>query len=104
MSKRQRRNFTPQEKAQILKEHLFEGKPVSQVCEEHGIQPTVFHRWKRQAAENLVVAFDKKGDNRTETMWERKAVKLERKLQEKNEVISELMEEHIALKKSLGED
>ncbi len=104
MSKRERRNFTPQEKAQILKEHLFEGKLISQVCEAHGIQPTVFHRWKQQAAENLATAFDKKGDNRSELKWEKKTNKLERKLSEKNEVISELMAEYIALKKSLGED
>ncbi len=104
MSKRERRNFTPQEKAQILKEHLFEGKLVSQVCEQYGIQPTVFHRWKQQAAENLSTAFDRKGNNLAESKWEKKASKLERKLAEKNEVISELMAEHIALKKSLGED
>jgi transposase len=104
VSKRERRSFSAQEKAQILKEHLFEGKPVSQVCEEHRIQPTVFHRWKLQAAENLAIAFDKRDDNQIESKWEKKAVKLERKLQEKNEVISELMAEHIALKKSLGED
>jgi hypothetical protein len=30
--------------------------------------------------------------------------KLEAKLREKNEVIAELLEEHVALKKGLGED
>mgnify|MGYP003977617329 CR=1 FL=1 len=32
-----------------------------------------------------------------------KIIKLEQKLQTKNEVLSELMEEHVKLKKSLGE-
>ncbi len=91
MSKRERRNFTPQEKAQILKEHLFEKKPGSQVCEKHGIRPTVLHRWRQQAAENLAGAFDKKGNNsREESNWQKKALKLERKLQHENEVLSEL--------------
>jgi hypothetical protein len=34
---------------------------------------------------------------------ERKVSALEEKLARKNEVLSELMEEHVALKKSLGE-
>ena len=104
MSKRIRRNFSPQDKARMLKEHLLENKPVSQICDENGLQPTVFARWKQQLFENSASAFEKKNDNREEARWQKKALKLERKLEKKNEVLSELMEEHIALKKSLGEE
>lgn len=103
MSKRERRNFRPQDKARLIKEHLLENKPVSQICDENNLQPTVFQRWKQQFFENGSAAFEKK-DNREEAQWQKKALRLERKLQQKNEVLSELMEEHIALKKSLGED
>lgn len=103
MSKRERRNFSPQEKARMVKEHLLENKPISQVCDENGLQVTVFQRWKQQLFENSASAFEKK-NNREESRWQKKALKLERKLEKKNEVLSELMEEHIALKKSLGED
>jgi hypothetical protein len=87
----------------MLKEHLLESKPVSQICDENGLQVSVFQRWKQQLFENSASAFEKK-NNHEESMWHKKAVKLERKLEKKNEVLSELMEEHIALKKSLGED
>lgn len=88
----------------MLKEHLVESKPVSQICDENGLQPTVFARWKQQLFENSASAFEKKNNNREEARWHKKALKLERKLEKKNEVLSELMEEHIALKKSLGEE
>ena len=103
MPKRERRNFTPEDKARLIKEHLLENKPVSQICDENGLQPTVFHRWKQQFFENGAAAFRKR-DSREEAAWQKKATRLEKKLQQKNEVLSELMEEHIALKKNLGED
>jgi transposase-like protein len=103
MSKRERRNFSPQDKAQMLKEHLLENKPISQICDENSLHVTVFQRWMQQLFENSASAFEKK-NNHEEVVWQRKVLKLERKLVKKNEVLSELMEEHIALKKSLGED
>ena len=103
MSKRERRNFSPQEKAQILKEHLAEGKPISEICDRYGVHPTLFHRWQQQLFENASSAFEKR-DKGAEARWQKKISKLESKIQHKNEVLSELMEEHIALKKSLGEE
>ena len=37
MTKKTRRKFTPQEKVVILKQHLLEGKAVSDVCDAHGV-------------------------------------------------------------------
>ena len=38
---RQRRNFSGAEKMAILRERLIEKVPISEVCEEHGLQPTI---------------------------------------------------------------
>jgi transposase-like protein len=103
VSKRERRHFSPDEKARILKEHLVEGKAISEICDTYGIHPTVFHRWQQQLFVNAASAFEKK-EKRMEARWQKKVGKLERKIQHKNEVLAELMEEHIALKKSLGEE
>lgn len=98
-----RRNFTPSEKVAILKEHLLERGSVSEVCARHRLQPTIFYRWQKQFFENGVKAFEVSGrKNRVEPM-ERKIEELEDKLTRKNEVVSELMEVHLRLKKSLGE-
>ena len=47
-----RKNYSPEEKLSILKRHLVEGVPVSDLCDEHGPQPTVFHHWQKKFFEN----------------------------------------------------
>ena len=54
--KRQRRQFTPEVKATILRRHLADKVPVSDLCDEYQIQPTLFYLWQRQALEHLSVA------------------------------------------------
>ena len=101
MSKK-RKNYTPEEKVRLLKEHLVNGIAVSQICEENQLQPTVFYRWQRQFFEQGAAAF-KKDRNKERTRLEKKIASLEEKVSKKNEVLGELMEAHIDLKKSLGE-
>jgi transposase-like protein len=99
-----RRHFTPQEKVAIVKRHLLEGVPVSNLCDEFDINPTRFYQWQRLLFENAHLAFDNgRKSKAVEDAKERKIEQLEAKLQRKNEVLVELMEEHTALKKSLGE-
>jgi transposase len=102
MSKKKRRNFSPDEKVSILKKHLLEKMPVSDLCDRYDLHPTVFNRWMKEFFENAALAFQKQRDTQTQTL-ERKVAQLEGKLTKKNEVLSELMEEHVKLKKNLGE-
>ena len=99
---KKRKNYTSQEKVSILKEHLLEKAPVSDLCDKYDLHPTVFYRWQKEFFEKSVGAFDNPRDTRS-TKLEHKVKDLEDKLARKNEVLSELMEEHVALKKSLGE-
>jgi transposase len=102
--KQTRRHFTPQEKAAIVKRHLLEGVPVSNLCDEFQINPTLFYQWQRLLFENAHVAFDNgRKPKAVEDAKDQKIEKLEAKLQRKNEVLAELMEEHTQLKKNLGE-
>jgi transposase-like protein len=99
-----RRHFTPQEKVAILKRHLLEKTPVSDLCDEFGIAPNLFYRWQKEFFENGHLAFDNgRKDKALEATKDRKIEQLEAKLQRKNEVLGELMEEHVQLKKELGE-
>lgn len=102
MSKKPRRYFSPEQKVRILREHFLEEVPVSDICDRHGLHPTVFHRWMKEFFENGALAFQKENGTRTKSL-EKKVAKLEGKLSQKNEVLSELMEEHVHLKKTLGE-
>ena len=102
MSKKTRKRFTPQEKGAILRLHLLEQTPISDLCDQHGIHPTMFYRWQKEFFENAAAAFEPHARRAGDTK-DRRIAFLERKLQCKNEVLSELMEEHIKLKKELGE-
>lgn len=101
--KKARRNYTPQEKVAMLRRHLIEKVPLSEICDKNQLQPTVFHRWMREFFENGAVAFEPQGSEKKQDRQQRRIQQLEEKLQTKNEVLAELMEEHVILKKSLGE-
>ena len=100
--RKKRKNYTAQEKVAILKRHLVDQIPVSDLCDKYQLQPTVFYRWLKEFFENGAAAFEK-DNSRQKKAEEKRIEKLEAKLQTKNEVLSELMEEHIQLKKELGE-
>jgi transposase-like protein len=100
--KKQRKHHTGEEKVAILRRHLLEKEPVSQLCDELGLQPTVFYRWQKEFFENGATAFQKKA--RTKPQAEQERIEhLEKKIRTKDEVLAELMAEHVALKKSHGE-
>ena len=100
---RRRKNYTPEEKVAVLKRHLVENVPVSDLCDELGLNPNVFYSWQKQFFENGAAAFQRKGKRKSPTPEARKIEKLEAKLTQKNEVLAELMQEHVQLKKELGE-
>jgi transposase-like protein len=100
-----RRHFTPEQKIAVLRRHLLEQVPVSQLCDELGIAPSLFYLWQRDLFENGHLLFTRNGRHadKAEAAKEQKIEALEAKLRRKDEVLGELMEEHVALKKSLGE-
>jgi transposase len=101
---KQRRHFSGTDKVAILKQHLVEKTPVSDLCDKHDIYPTQFYAWLKEFFENGHTAFDNgRKSKAVDDGKDRKIEQLEAKLTRKNEVLSELMEEHTLLKKNLGE-
>jgi len=99
----ERKHYGPEEKVAILHKHLVEKVAVSQVCDEYGLSPNVFYRWQKEFFENGAAAFRRdRSDGRTRKLEEQNEA-LRAKLARKDEVIAELLSEHVALKKSLGE-
>ena len=102
-----RKRFSAEEKVRLLRLHLIEKQPVSQVCDDNGINPNVFYRWQKQFFQSGAAAFNQIGNGRKDSKvkkLERKVSTLESKLATKDEVIAEIMASHVQLKKSLGED
>jgi transposase len=104
MSTRARRHFAGSDKVAILKKHLIDKVPVSDLCDEFDLYPNQFYAWLKEFFENGHVAFDTgRKSKAVEEAKDQKIEKLEAKLQRKDSVLAELMEEHVLLKKELGE-
>ena len=101
---KQRRHFADHDKVAILKRHLVDKVPVSDLCDELDLHPNQVYDWLKKFFENGHLAFanGRKG-KAVEDAKDEKIQKLEAKLTRKNEVMAELMEAHTVLKKELGE-
>lgn len=106
MSEEQKRkHYTSKEKVAILKEHLVGKRPVSEVCEKYGLVPNMFYRWQEEFFSRAEDCFDRTIQGRPSTAAkaaEQRYSDMALKMARKNEVLSELMEEHVALKKKIG--
>lgn len=103
-TKRQRRRFTADDKATILRRHLVDKVTVADLCDEYKLQPSVFYQWQRQLFDHAAKALepqrriaekDKKLQSRIESLEER--------LRRKDNVIAEISEEFVKVRKELGE-
>jgi len=103
MSKRSRRRHSPEQKADLLKRHLVDKKPVSEICTEAGIQPSVFYKWERDLLEAAPGLFASRRAPSREAELEQKIAALEAKLARKDQIIAEVSEEYVKLKEELGE-
>jgi transposase len=98
-----RRHFAPEQKIAILRQHLLAAVPISTLCDQHQINPTLFYRWQKELFENGAAAFAKPARSGSVTKEQQTIEQLHHKLQRRDEALAELMQEHVALKKSLGE-
>jgi transposase len=83
-----RKNYTPTEKVAILRRHLIDRVPVSDLCDEYRLSPTLFYLWQKLFFENGASAFQRKADT-AEQAHLRTIAALREKLRRKNEVVSE---------------
>ena len=102
---RSRRHFGDEEKAAVVRRHLVDKVPVSDLCDELDLRPTQIYQWQKLLFENAAAAFAKtaRKSRKQSDQQERKIASLEAKIQQKNEVVAELLQEHVQLKKELGE-
>ena len=82
--KRQRKHYTAEVKVAILRRHLLEKVPVSDLCEEQGSHPTVLYRWQKEFFESGAAAFQPKVRSHQPPEQERIRYYLEKKIQTKD--------------------
>src|SRR6266850_1253345 len=99
-----RRHFSGPEKVAILKRHLLDKVPVSDLCDELDLYPNQFYDWLKKFFENGHLAFaNGRKAKAVEDAQQTKIHTLEAKLVRKNEVMAELMEAFTLEKKRNGE-
>jgi transposase-like protein len=97
MSKR--KSYTAEEKVKILREVLEDGKSISQVADKYGLHPNNIFNWRKQLFEGGLQTFRIKRTDISSKADDRKITALEDKIKQKDEVIAELAEELLGLKK-----
>jgi transposase len=100
--RKERKHYTAEEKVAVLRRHLLDKVPVSDLCEELGLKPTVFYRCKRSSSRTERLRFRLRSVPTAGWRRSRNGLSSWRKVQSKDEVLAELMAEHVALKKVLG--
>lgn len=103
MPRKPRRSFTADQKATILRRHYVDKVPVSQLCEENDLQPSLFYYWQKQLFENAATALQPPAPVAPSKALEAKVEALEKQVAKKDAVIAWVTEEHVKLKKALGE-
>ena len=98
-----RKKYPPEKKVEILREHLKNKVPVSEVCEKYGIQPTMFYKWEKQLFEGWIDTFSQNNSKNGTTKEATRLKKMKETVQKKDEVISWLTEENIKLKNTFGD-
>ena len=97
-----RRRHTAEQKAELLRQHVAEKKPVSEVCNEAAIQPSLFYTWQRELLAGAHTVFSTRRAPSRENELEAKISRLEARVARKDQIIAEVTEEYVTLKKKLG--
>jgi transposase len=106
LDKKQRRKYSGEEKVAILKRHFLNKEAVSDICDGLTISPNQFYRWQKEFFDNGAIAFEKRSRHSENIKFRKltdKVEKLESKLFCKDQVIAEITEDYVKLKKNFGE-
>ena len=74
-----------------------EKKPVSEVCNEAEIQPSLFYTWQRELLAGAHTVFSFRRAPSREKELEEKLSRLEAKVARKDQIIAEVTEEYVTL-------
>lgn len=112
-TERKRRHFSDAQKATVVRRHLGDKVPVSDLADEYRIQPSQIYLWVKQVLDQAERALRQPDGQRGRSARDPKDQKIaalearvaqqDSKIAQKNEVIAELMEENVRAKKSAGE-
>ena len=99
MARKQRRQFTAEQKLRILEEARQPNTTVAEVLRRHGVDAATYYRWERVAKVGMREALGER--RRNGKAADREVERLRAELTQKRQIIAEVVEENLALKKGL---
>jgi len=99
IEKKARRNYSAKEKFDSVKSVITKTKTTSEICKELNIHPNLFYKWQKDFFDGAFERFSASKVGRKNIQEKRKNEALESKITKLNEVISEVVNENIDLKK-----
>lgn len=100
---RTNKRYSPEQKTLIIRELLKNRTPISTLAEKYDVHPNVIYSWEKALFEGAIDIFSKGKEKTKNPQNDKNMEELKKTLLKRNEVISELIQENLALKKSLGE-
>ena len=101
--RKSRKSYTPSEKVAILRRHLINRVPISDLCDKYKLPPSIFMPGRSSSLRTAhPLSSARAGHRNSHTCGPSLRCATSYKLQRKNEVIAELMEAHIQFKKPWG--
>jgi transposase-like protein len=97
--------YSSEEKAMILREHLEKNVPISELAEKYDLHPNIVYIWKKQLFEQAPQILSRsrtKAEERKITDQERRIAELEALLAKRESLITDLVEDMIAIKKNFN--
>jgi transposase len=98
-----RNNYNAEKKVEILREHLENQVPISELSRRYKMHPNMIHKWKKQLFEGALDTFSGKQKNNLSQQNHKSSI-LEEKLKDRDSLIAEIMSDNIRLKKKLTGD
>ena len=96
MTNQKRRQWSAEQKLQIIEEARQTDATISEVCRRHGIGTGQFYKWEKLAREGALDGLRAQNRGRKESL---DVVRLENELQRLRIVVTELSAENVALKR-----
>lgn len=95
-----KKHYTAEFKIKVVREHLENQEKISDLSSKYGINPNLVYKWQKELFEGAISIFSRRTDG-LDGKSEEKIKRLEEKIRQKDNVISELVEENLEIKKNI---
>lgn len=99
-----KKRYTSEEKIIILREHLENKIPISEIAEKYLVHPNALYQWKKQLYESSSGNIKSKHEAKNLNKAEKRIAELESLLAKREALITEIVQDNINLKKKLDGD